>query len=117
VTHTAVGATVLGVGSSVTPKYIVDAGSGLLPQSKRPRDRTYWSVAFLSAFIGSYGHVALDTIAHWGLTPWYPLSTSNQLSERVSRRRLMAFCVLTGLIGAAWYVTVSCARARRKKRV
>ena len=115
--HTLVGATVLGAGAAVTGKYIVDAGSDLLPERWRPRDRMPWRVAFLSALTGSYTHVALDAFAHPDVMPWWPFSESNQLYGHVSDGALLTFCVLSGVIGTVLYVTVSYARARPRKRV
>ena len=115
-THTYVGATLLGAGAAVTGKYIVDAGSYLLPHSWRPRERTRWRVAFLSAFIGSYGHVVLDSFVPTDVRPWWPLSASNQLFGLVPEGPLLAFCVWTAVIGAVWYVTVLVAHALAARR-
>lgn len=118
-THTLAGATILGAGAAVTGKYILDAGSCLLPHGWRPRDRTRWRVAFLSAFIGSYGHVVLDSFVPSDVRPWWPLSALNPLFGLVPEGLLHAFCVWAGVIGAVWYVVVSIAHAlaARRKRI
>jgi len=120
-THTLVGATVLGAGAAVTGKYIVDVCSSLLPRRWRPRDRTLWSVAFLSAFIGSYVHVALDSIWHSDVAPLWPLSASSPLFGLVREGSygFWVLCVWSGVIGAVWYITVTVLRALavRRKRI
>ena len=118
-THTLAGATVLGAAAAVTGKYLFDAGSGLLPRRWRARSRMRWTIAFLSAFIGSYVHLAMDSFAHSDVRPWWPLSASNQLAGLVSRREYYAVLWLVTAIGAVWYVTVTVATAlnSRKRRL
>jgi hypothetical protein len=116
-THTLAGATVIGAGAAVTGKYLVDAGGSLRRRGGRRRRRMLWSVAFLSAFIGSYSHLVLDSIANSDVAPWTPFSASNQLYGLVSESALLVFCIWTGVIGAVAYVTVAWVGATREKRI
>jgi membrane-bound metal-dependent hydrolase YbcI (DUF457 family) len=71
-----------------------------------------WWVAFLSAFIGSYSHVALDSIMHMDIEPLSPFSQSNELLGVISVGALHKFCIYSGLVGAAMYFAVSYLLAR-----
>jgi membrane-bound metal-dependent hydrolase YbcI (DUF457 family) len=115
-THNLAGATVIGAAAAVTGKYLVDAGAILLRRGERPRRRMLWSVAFLSAFFGSFSHVILDGLVHPDVAPWSPLSRSNQLLGLVSESSLKTICIWTGVIGAVAYVTVVLVGAARRKR-
>jgi hypothetical protein len=116
-THNLAGATVLGVVAAVTGKYLVDAGASLRRRGVRRRRRMLWSVAFLSAFIGSFSHVILDALVYLDVTPWSPLSATNQLLGFVSESSLKTLCIWTGVIGAVAYVTDALVGAAREKRI
>ena len=55
--------------------------------------------AFITAIIGAYSHVFLDSIMHTDMRPFYPFSNSNPLFRIIGLRLLHQLCVLSGLIG------------------
>lgn len=59
-----------------------------------------WRVAFLSAFLGTYSHVFLDSIMHSDVLPLSPFSTANPMLHLVSLPWLHLLCLALGVIGA-----------------
>jgi len=62
--HTYVGAALLAVVAAVTAKYLSEIGLWLLRIPGYEQVTIAWSVVFLSAFIGTFSHVAIDSIMH-----------------------------------------------------
>jgi len=62
-----------------------------------------WWVVFLSAFIGSFSHVLLDSIMHSDVEPLFPFTLGNQLLGLISVSMLHKVCLYSGLVGASIY--------------
>ena len=62
-----------------------------------------WGVSFVSAFIGTYSHVLLDSIMHRDLTPFSPFSDANPFLHLVSVPMLHLLCVVLGVAGILGY--------------
>lgn len=62
----------------------------------------WWGV-FLSAFIGSFSQVLLDSIMHSDVQPFYPVTLSNPFLSVISLSVLHKLCLYSGLAGAAVY--------------
>lgn len=106
-THSYAGSTLIAIFSAVTGKYLSQWGLSLLANGA-PRDiNIRWWVAFLSAFIGSYSHVVLDSIMHNDMEPWFPFSQTNELLGLISVSALHQFCVYSGLVGAVAYFAIN----------
>ncbi len=58
----------------------------------------------LGAFLGTYSHVALDSIMHADMKPWAPWSHANGLLGIVSLETLHAACGLSAALGIALWV-------------
>jgi hypothetical protein len=112
-THSYVGATFIAVFSALTGKYLFEFALSRLSMGARVGVNIRWRVAFLSAFIGAFSHIALDSIMHSDVKPFYPFSEANQLLHVVSTSALHRFCILSGLLGAALYFAVSYLLSRR----
>jgi hypothetical protein len=105
-THTYVGATLIAAFSALTGKYLSEWALMLLRGSARKKIDISWRVAVASALVGSYSHVALDSIMHGDMEPLFPLSQSNPLLGIFSVSALHQICVYSGLFGAALYFAV-----------
>lgn len=101
--HTYVGATLLAVFSALTGKYLSQVGLFLFRITPSIHVGIPWLVVFVSAFIGSYSHVLLDSIMHSDVQPFYPFSSNNAILKIVPVTLLHKFCVYSGLVGAAVY--------------
>ena len=99
-THTYAGAILLAIFSALTGKYLSELGLVVLGIAKDNPIKILWWVSFLSAFIGSFSHVFLDSIMHSDVEPFYPFKVNNSLHGFISISELHAFCLYSGLIGA-----------------
>lgn len=106
-THTYLGATLIAVFSALTGKYLSELGLALLRIQSVSRPKITWWVSFLSAFIGSYSHVLLDSIMHSDVEPFFPLTQANGLEGLISVAALHKLCLYSGLIGTAVYYFVA----------
>lgn len=102
-THTYPGAILIAVLSALTGKYLSEAGlriigvRGIIIK---------WPIAFISAFIGSFSHVFIDSIMHSDLQPFYPIVSNNMFLGLVSVVVLHKICLYTGLSGAVIYFVI-----------
>ncbi len=105
--HTYLGATLLGIFSALSGKFLSEFGLKVIKiYEQNNRIIIKWWVVFLSAFIGTYSHVVLDSIMHSDVEPFYPLSQENGILGVVSISQLHQFCIYTGLVGAVVYYLV-----------
>lgn len=105
-THTYIGATLIALISALSGKYLSELGLLLLGLSEEKPINITWPVCFISAFIGSYSHVLLDSIMHADVEPFYPLTLINQFHGILSISTLHKACIYSGLVGAAIYYGV-----------
>jgi len=105
-THTYIGAMLIGVISALTGKYFSEFGLKILGLAKGQSITIEWWVAFLSAFIGSFSHVLIDSITHTDVEPFYPITLINIFHGFVSIEVLRNFCVYSGLVGVAIYYLI-----------
>ena len=101
--HTYVGATLLALVSGLSGKYLSQIGLFLLRISPSISISIPWVVVFVSAFIGCYSHVLIDSFMHSDLQPFFPITKDNMFLGLVSVPALHKFCLYSGLVGAAIY--------------
>ena len=101
--HTYVGASLLAVFSAFTGKYLSEFGLLILGISRNNPIKIRWVVVFISAFIGTFSHVFLDSIMHADVQPFYPISSKNNLLGVLSVEAIHKLCLYTGLVGAGIY--------------
>lgn len=98
--HTYIGATLLAVFSATTGKYLSELGLKILKLDLSAPVTISWRVAIVSATVGCFSHVFIDSIMHADMVPFYPFSDSNGLLKWVSTATLHKLCLYTGLVGA-----------------
>lgn len=103
--HTYIGATLLGAFSALSGKYLGELGLRFIGRPEFVPIR--WWVAFVSAFVGAYSHVVLDSIMHGDLEPFAPFTSHNALLGFVSVGALHWGCIGCGLLGAVVYFSVA----------
>ena len=59
-----------------------------------------WLTAFVSAFIGTYSHVFLDSIMHQDMMPLSPFTSTNPMLHLVSLSLLHLLCLALGAVGS-----------------
>jgi membrane-bound metal-dependent hydrolase YbcI (DUF457 family) len=105
--HTYLGALLFAIFSASTGKYVAEFGLRLVGISKQSQPISIlWSVALLSAILGCFSHVMLDSLMHSDLQPFYPFDKNNPFLGWVSVHVLHKFCLYSGLIGAAIFYLV-----------
>jgi membrane-bound metal-dependent hydrolase YbcI (DUF457 family) len=107
-THTYVGAILIAIFAALTGKYLSEFGLKLLKISKNENPISImWWVVFLSAFIGSFSHVLLDSFMHSDVEPLFPFTLVNQFLGLISVSMLHKVCLYSGLVGAAIYCGIN----------
>jgi membrane-bound metal-dependent hydrolase YbcI (DUF457 family) len=106
-THTYIGAILLAIFSALTGKYLSEIGLKILGLAQSKNIPIQWWVSFLSAFIGSFSHVFLDSIMHTDVEPFYPISLINNFHGILSISMLHKLCLYSGIIGALIYCLVN----------
>ncbi len=104
-THTFIGATLIAIASALTGKYAAELGLRFIGQARFLPIR--WPVVFISAFIGSFSHVLLDSIMHADMEPFAPFILTNSMLGFISIEALHKFCLYSGLAGIGLYFAVS----------
>lgn len=106
--HTYIGAIIIAILAGISGKYLSEFGLKVLRISKYENPILIaWWVVFLSAFIGSFSHVLLDSIMHLDVEPFFPFTLDNQLLSLISVPMLHKVCLYSGLAGAAIFYSVS----------
>lgn len=99
--HTYVGATLIGLFCALSGKYLGELGLRII---REPQHLPIsWPVSFISAFIGTYSHVAIDSIMHADIQPFAPFSTKSVWHGIISIQALHAWCVVSAVIGGLVY--------------
>lgn len=65
-----------------------------------------WVPVSTGVFVGTYSHVALDSIMHADISPLSPWSESNRLLGVISIGELHTVCVAAGVFGVAVWITL-----------
>ena len=116
--HTYFGATLLAIFSALSGKYLSEIGLKILGLADKTNPvNIAWWVAFVSAFIGTYSHVVLDSIMHSDVEPFYPLSQENSLLGLITMGELHQSCVFSALVGAVIYYSVLYVTKRRDRTI
>jgi len=115
--HTWVGATLLALVATLTGKYLSEIGLYVLGLNRQWQVRIAWWVAALSAFIGTFSHILLDSVMHADMVPGAPLFAGNPLLGRVSLSVLHQFCLYTGVLGGVLFWLVDWRTRCRQRKV
>jgi len=107
-THSYLGAILIAMFAALTGKYLAEIGLKILNISKEENIILIaWWVVFLSAFVGSFSHVLLDSIMHSDVEPFFPFLLDNPFLALISVPTLHKVCLYSGLIGAAIYYGIN----------
>ncbi|WP_416308341.1 hypothetical protein [Neptunicella sp. SCSIO 80796] len=104
--HTYIGATLLALFAALSGKYLSEVGLHLLGLNRQWQVKISWRVTLLSAFLGTYTHVLLDSLMHSDLEPFYPSSTDNLFLGWISIAAIHKFCWYSGVIGGVVYYII-----------
>lgn len=104
--HTWLGAIFIGFVAALSGKYLSQYGLKILEIPVKGATNIKWTVCFISAFIGSFSHILLDSIMHSDMSPGYPVTESNLLLGIISVYTLHLSCFLAGVLGGIVYFVV-----------
>lgn len=110
--HTYVGASLIALFAGITGKYLSQIGLWILRITPSLKTPIAWWVVFLSAFIGSFSHVLLDSIMHVDVQPFYPFDLSNGMLRVISVDLLHKLCLYSGLVGGGIYYFIEWKRKK-----
>lgn len=96
--HTLGGALVIGTVAALIGRPITQFTLQLLKVRHDPVTHT---VAFFSAYLGTFSHIALDAIMHGDMNPLLPFKQGNPWLGLISVDQLHLLCVFLGVFGAA----------------
>lgn len=116
-THTYVAAVVIALFAAVTGKYLAQTALRL---GQRPIPKVLvipWAVTLGSAFVGTFSHVALDSLIYTDIRPFAPFSQANPSLGLVSGPALHDISVLSGLVGTGLLLAVTFLHSRHNPRV
>ena len=105
--HTYLGASLVGLVCALTGRFGYQLSMRVwqawfpprLNGSSRGSVSMSWRVAFVSALVGTYSHVFLDSIMHRDITPWSPFTNANPMLDIVNVSLLHLLCLALGLVG------------------
>ncbi|MCU7932455.1 MAG: DUF4184 domain-containing protein [Candidatus Thiodiazotropha sp. (ex Codakia rugifera)] len=106
--HTYLGATLVAIAGFLLGRPLCGVFLMLLQNRLRPTRQCFVdgfghinNIAALSgAFIGSYSHVALDSIMHIDVQPFVPFSTEIIIFNSITVMELHVYCTIAGVVGA-----------------
>lgn len=96
VTHTILGALVIGLISGLVGRPIAEF---TLKTLKIRHHSITWGVSFISGLVGTYSHVALDAIMHRDMSPLWPLAPGNPMLGIIPVGHLHLLCLALGILG------------------
>ena len=92
--------------ASLTGKWLSEFGLYVLGLSPSRELRISWVVVFVSAFLGAFSHVFIDSIMHSDVRPFYPLTDENIFLQLVSTGMLHILCLVSGVVGGLLYLLI-----------
>jgi hypothetical protein len=121
-THTYLGATVIAVISAVIGRpigaRILAALRGALRtlcwEGSSTAPRIGWAVPLVSALVGTWSHVLLDSLMHADMVPWAPFSTANGLLYALPFASVYRGCFWVGVAGLVVLIGVHAWRSRAR---
>ena len=112
--HTYIGATLLALFSALSGKYLSEIGLFALGLNNQWQVKIKWRVSFLSAFIGTFSHVFLDSIMHADVEPFFPMTTDNLFLGLISVESLHKACLYSALVGGLLYFLLNWVQKLKK---
>ena len=117
--HTWIGATFIAIICAILGRYICEfflkiwneiiLNKKYTPNLQRFHTDTNISntSAWLSAFIGAYTHIFLDSFLNYDMKPYFPFSEKNHLLEIISKENIHLVCIALFFLGTIIYLVKS----------
>lgn len=114
--HTYIGASLLAVFAALSGKYLSEIGLFVLGLNRQWNVSIAWWVCFLSAFIGTFSHVLLDSFMHADVEPFFPVTQVNDFLGVISVQALHKLCLYSGAVGGVLYFAVNWVQSVSKQK-
>lgn len=114
--HTYIGAVLLAIFSALSGKYLSEIGLFVLGLNPQWQVKIAWWVCFLSAFIGTFTHVLLDSLMHSDVEPFFPVTNKNMFLGIISGQTLHKVCLYSGLVGGLLCFAISWTKKVKNKK-
>jgi len=101
-THTFVGALVVGTVCGLTGPYVHNLAKRWNRRPSLMLQSPSSGVCFMSAFIGTFSHIVLDSVMHGDMQPLWPLSGANPILDCIPLDILHLACMAGGIVGLIW---------------
>jgi uncharacterized protein DUF4184 len=119
--HTYIGATLIAIFSALTGKWVYQAIMVFIKKDFSDYQKLLFDVpkkltmrvCVVSAFIGTYSHVLLDSIMHADVEPYYPIYLANDINLIISIESLHKLCIYTGLLGVVIFFTIRIVKLKK----
>jgi len=112
--HTLAGATLIALLCGLTGKPFGEFGLRVLRGAQY--NPISWRVSFLSAFIGTYSHVFIDSIMHHDVEPFFPFSSYSPLYGIIDIDHLHITCLVLAAIGTTLFYLLSYLKKLKSKQ-
>ena len=100
ITHTLIGAVVLGLVSAVSGKYLLELAAKIVHWRNVGNGVLSWKVVFISAYFGTLSHVLLDVLIYPDVELLWPFVEGNPLPFGFLSLEVIGFCIVCGLVGS-----------------
>ena len=97
ISHTYIGAIFISIISVISGKFLINLINYYNNEIKIMSPS--FQVIYISAFIGSFSHIILDSIMHADMQPFYPFFIDNNILRLISINQLHEFCIYSGVVG------------------
>ncbi len=120
--HTYIGATLIAIFSVLTGRWVYQGIMHFIKKDFSAYQKQLFDVpkkltlrvCIISAFIGTYSHVLLDSIMHADVEPFYPFNLDNDINLLISINSLHKLCIYTGLIGVIIYLIIRAIKIKKQ---
>ena len=107
ITHTLIGAVVLGLVAAVSGKYMLEIAAKIVGWRNLENGVLSWKIVFISAYFGTLSHVLLDVLIYPDVELLWPFIEGNPLTFGFLSLEVIGFCLVCGLVGGiVWLVRV-----------
>ncbi len=119
--HAYIGATLIAIFSALTGKWVYQVIMVFIKKDFTDYQKLLFDVnkkltmrvCVVSAFIGTYSHVLLNSIMHANVEPYYPIYLANDINLIISIESLYKLCLYTGLLGVVVFFIIRDAKLKK----
>ena len=102
-THTLLGALAIGAFATATGRPLANLALRAFASRATPV-RVSWWIAAGSAFVGTFSHVALDSLIYRDMHPFLPWSNAQPTLGLLTSAEVYGGCLAAGVVGTVLYV-------------